>query len=106
MEKLKGLRRPIGKQIRAVKSMEKLNIRRRPIGKQIKRCKNYGKLNFLEETDILHLFLACHYIFQSLALEDDDEMTSNALFSPTLRFEINVMPLINFSILFQPPGSY
>ena len=73
------------------------------IGKQIKSCKNYGKIKCLEETCILHLFLACLFIFPSLALEDDDEMTSNALFSLTLRFEINVPSLVNFSMLFQPP---
>ena len=75
------------------------------IGKQIKSCKNYGKIKCLEETGILHLLLACLHIFPSLAMDDDDEMTSNALFSLTLRFEINVPLLINFSMLFQPPGS-
>ena len=75
------------------------------IGKQIKSCTNYGKIKCLEETGILHLFLACRYIFQSLALEDDDELTSNAL-SLTLRLQINVPSLIKFLMPFQPLGSY
>ena len=66
--------------------MERLNVWRRTIEKQIQSCKKYGKIKCLEETGILHLLLACLYIFQSLVLEDDDEMTSNALFSLTLRF--------------------